>query len=112
MQNTKSRGVAIILALFLGGLGVHRFYLGRMKSATLMLLFFWTFIPAIIAIIDTIRFLMMTDVEFHTRYGTGVPTPVTSQLSVVEELEKYAKLNQSGHLSDEEFRKKKEELLK
>lgn len=33
----KSKLAAILFAAFLGGLGVHRFYLGRTRSALLML---------------------------------------------------------------------------
>ena len=36
--NPKSRITAGILALFLGGLGIHRFYLGRTGSGVAMLL--------------------------------------------------------------------------
>jgi TM2 domain-containing membrane protein YozV len=35
--NKKSVGVAYLLWFFLGGLGVHRFYLGRTGSACVML---------------------------------------------------------------------------
>lgn len=36
--NKKSVGVAYLLLFFLGGLGIHRFYLGRTGSAAVMLL--------------------------------------------------------------------------
>ena len=36
----KSKVAAIVLALFLGGLGVHRFYLGHSGTGTTMLLLF------------------------------------------------------------------------
>lgn len=41
-----------ILAFFVGGFGVHKFYAGRTGSGVLYLLFCWTFIPAIIAFIE------------------------------------------------------------
>jgi len=34
----KDNMITLVLALFFGGLGAHRFYAGRMKSATIMLL--------------------------------------------------------------------------
>ena len=43
-----------ILAFFLGGLGIHKFYAGRTGAGVAMLLFSWTFIPVIIALIDFI----------------------------------------------------------
>lgn len=36
--NAKSVGVSYLLWLFLGGLGVHRFYLGRMGSGAAQML--------------------------------------------------------------------------
>lgn len=37
-ESYKSRTVAVILALFLGAIGVHRFYVGKVGSGVLMLL--------------------------------------------------------------------------
>ncbi|MDD4187851.1 MAG: TM2 domain-containing protein [Bacilli bacterium] len=44
--------VYCLLAFFLGGLGIHRLYAGKITSGILFILFFWTFIPAFIALID------------------------------------------------------------
>ena len=44
-MKTKSKAIAIILALFLGGIGIHKFYLGQAGQGILYLLFCWTFIP-------------------------------------------------------------------
>ena len=66
---TKSRVAAALLAFFLGGFGVHKFYLGRTAAGILYLLFFWTFIPAIIAFIEFIIYLTMTDEAFAEKYG-------------------------------------------
>lgn len=57
----KSKGLAIVLALFLGGMGIHRFYLGHTALGfafvigfVLLVLtpMFW--IPGVAAIIDLI----------------------------------------------------------
>lgn len=50
--SNKSRLCAALLAFFLGAFGIHRFYMGKITSGIFMLLFFWTGIPAIVAIID------------------------------------------------------------
>lgn len=69
MVQGKSRGVAIASAFVLGGLGVHRFYLGRIGSGILYLLFFWTFIPALVAICEGVNFAVMGEEEFQRRYS-------------------------------------------
>ena len=50
--------IYIILAVFLGGFGVHKFYAGKMMSGLLHLLFCGTGIPHIIAIISAILTLL------------------------------------------------------
>jgi TM2 domain-containing membrane protein YozV len=69
VRPVKSRGGAILLALFLGGLGVHKFYLGRVGWGILYLIFCWTFIPAIIAFIEAIVYAFMSEDDFHAKYG-------------------------------------------
>ena len=46
--------VYCILAFFLGGIGVHKFYAGKTGAGIACLLFCWTGIPALIALIDFI----------------------------------------------------------
>ncbi|MCD8914412.1 TM2 domain-containing protein [Staphylococcus simulans] len=50
--------VYIVLALFLGNFGVHKFYSGQNGQAILHLAFFWTGIPHVIAIISAIKTLL------------------------------------------------------
>lgn len=47
-----SKGLYIALCLFLGGLGVHKFYAGKWGQGILYALFCWTYVPAVIAVID------------------------------------------------------------
>ncbi|EAU0146538.1 NINE protein [Salmonella enterica] len=65
----KSRITAALLAFFLGGLGVHKFYLGKTGQRFLYLIFCWTFIPAIIAFIEFIIYLCDSDENFARKYG-------------------------------------------
>ena len=65
----KSKGVAIVLALFLGGIGIHKFYLGMGGQGVLYLLFCWTFVPSFLALIDFIVLLCMGDREFDQKYN-------------------------------------------
>lgn len=43
-----------LFALFLGGFGVHKFYAGKVGMGVVYLLFCWTFIPAIVALVEGI----------------------------------------------------------
>jgi TM2 domain-containing membrane protein YozV len=67
-QTGKSKVVAGVLALFLGGLGIHRFYLGQWWGI-FYLLFCWTFIPSIVAFIEGIVFLLSDDASWNAKYG-------------------------------------------
>ncbi len=50
--------VYCLLALFMGGIGVHKFYAGQMGKGIMFLLFCWTGIPAIIAFFNFIGGLL------------------------------------------------------
>ena len=54
----KEKIVAIILAFFLGGFGVHNFYLGENKKGVLRLLTCWFGMGGILALIDFIKMLI------------------------------------------------------
>lgn len=49
-----SKVAYVLLALFLGGLGIHNFYAGKVGLGALYLVFCWTFIPAIAALVQAI----------------------------------------------------------
>ena len=66
----KSRITAALLALFLGGFGIHKFYLGQTFQGVLYLFFFWTAIPAIIALIEGIIYLCQSDESFANKYSS------------------------------------------
>lgn len=68
----KSRGIAMVLALFLGGLGLHKFYLGQVGMGVLYLLFCWTFIPTIIGFLEAIGYLLMGEAKFQATYAPTV----------------------------------------
>ena len=65
----KSRIAAALFAFFLGGFGIHKFYLGQVGMGILYLLFCWTFIPSIVAFIEFILLLVMDDQTFNRKYG-------------------------------------------
>lgn len=68
---TKSKVVAGLLAIFLGAFGVHKFYFGKWLQGIIYLIFFWTYIPAILGVIEGIRYLILSDDEFAQKYDDG-----------------------------------------
>ncbi len=68
MGSDKNRVTAGVLALLLGGLGVHKFYLGQIGKGIVCILFCWTVIPEILGLIEGIRILCMSDEEFQRKY--------------------------------------------
>lgn len=73
-EPTKDKLVAGLLAIFLGTLGIHKFYLGYTKSGIIMLLVsLLTFgvgatVMAVIALIEGILYLTKSDAEFYQTY--------------------------------------------
>lgn len=68
----KSKVVAGVLALLLGGLGIHKFYLGKIGMGILYLLFCWTGIPAIIGFIEGIIYLCSSDENFQLKHHVRI----------------------------------------
>ena len=64
----KSKVTAGVLAIILGGLGIHKFYLGKIGMGILYIAFCWTGIPEIVGLIEGILYLTATDEDFQTKY--------------------------------------------
>ncbi|MFO7745549.1 MAG: NINE protein [Psychroflexus sp.] len=109
----KDKTAAALLAFFLGGIGVHRFYLNQVGLGFLYLLFSWTFIPFIVAFIDFIVFLTMDKRSFDQKYNRDNLFQNNNyfKTSASEEIEKLYNLKMKGVITQEEFNRKKRELL-
>lgn len=68
----KSKVAAGVLAIFLGGIGIHKFYLGKIGMGILYLLFCWTGIPAIVAFIEGIVYLCSNDENFQLKHHVRI----------------------------------------
>ena len=68
-SSNLDKGTAGLFALLLGGFGIHKFYLKEPVVGIIYILFCWTFIPAIIAMIEGIIYLTMSDQDFQHKYG-------------------------------------------
>lgn len=67
----KDRTTAALLAFFFGGLGVHRFYLGQWWGI-FYLVFCWTLIPGLVALVEFIVFLCRDSAKWDQQYNEGV----------------------------------------
>lgn len=53
-SNVVNKTTYLLLTFFLGGLGAHKFYSGKTGLGILYLVFCWTYIPSLIALIEFI----------------------------------------------------------
>ena len=67
--NAHNKFTAAMLAIWLGGVGAHKFYLGQYAQGVLYLVFCWTIIPEILGIIEGAIYLGMSDANFAQKYG-------------------------------------------
>lgn len=71
---TKSKVAAGLLGIFLGCLGIHKFYLGYNTQGLILLLvtilscFFLSIVTGIIGLVEGIIYLTKTDEEFDREY--------------------------------------------
>ena len=63
--------VAGILGILLGGLGIHKFYLGYTKEGVIQLILGFLCVGSIIGLIEGIIYLTKSDEDFVKTYITG-----------------------------------------
>ena len=69
---TKSKILAGFLALLLGGLGAHKFYLGKTGIGFLYLIFCWSGIPAFISLFEALTIWSTSDKDFEREYNCRI----------------------------------------
>lgn len=63
MGSKKNSTLAVLFALFLGGFGGHKYYMGKTIQGIIYTLFFWTRIPGVIAFVE--MFMIPSRVRKH-----------------------------------------------
>ena len=70
-----SKAALLLITFFLGGIGGHKFYLGKNWQGFFYLLFFWTYIPGLIALVEFIIYACTSTERLQEKYearGGGV----------------------------------------
>lgn len=114
----KSWITTLLLCIFLGGLGIHRFYVDKPLTALLWLLTAGCFGLGTFADLCSIASgtftdgdgaVILSEKQRDRVHGSGVQD--APPVDAVEQLRKLGELRDSGILSDEEFAAKKSVLL-
>jgi len=68
-RSPVSKAVLLLLTFFLGGIGAHKFYLGKHWQGALYLIFFWTGIPALIALVEFFVYIFTSGERLNEKYS-------------------------------------------
>jgi TM2 domain-containing membrane protein YozV len=98
----KDKNVAGILALFLGWLGFHRFYLGQTGLGIVYLIFCWFPLTWLIALVDGISLLTMDQQRFDEKYNGAF-----SERSNIERTREYQRPDRQHSFPNEDRKKRR-----
>ena len=115
----KNKYLALVITFFLGGFGIHKFYLEEKVAGILYLLFSWTFIPSILAVLDFIGLLIMSEPRFDQRYNLKFAQPnylpsnnnsdtTNTNITTLKELKN---LHDQGIITPQEYEEKRRKFL-
>jgi len=65
----KNKTTAFLLTLFLGGVGAHQYYMGKVGLGVVYTIFCWTFVPGVVALIEL--FFIMRRVSDYNEQKAG-----------------------------------------
>lgn len=77
----KSYGTYVLLAIFLGGFGLHKFYVNKPALGLLYLLTCWTFVPAIVSLCEGLLSIMLGKGHFDRKYNKPIKLSTNSTQS-------------------------------
>ena len=76
----KSATTGVLLAVLLGGIGGHHFYLGKIGWGLIYLLFSWTFIPLVIGLVEC--FMMSERIK---RYNDEKAFEIVTKIKMIRD---------------------------
>ena len=65
------RYIAATLALLLGGIGAHKFYLGNIRLGLVYAVLFWTGIPLVVGLVECVLYATADSNEWDARFSEG-----------------------------------------
>lgn len=68
-RSPVSKAVLLLLTFFFGGIGAHKFYLGKYWQGALYLIFFWTLVPALIALVEFVIYIFTGSDRLNEKYS-------------------------------------------
>jgi TM2 domain-containing membrane protein YozV len=71
-KDGKKRWLAVLLAIFLGIFGAHKFYLGQKIEGAFYLIFSWTLLPALLGWFDAIYYSQMSKAGFNLNFNLDI----------------------------------------
>lgn len=77
-----SKAVLLLLTFFTGGIGGHKFYTGRHWQGVLYLLFFWTGIPGLIALIEFLIYAFTGSEKLQEKYEAHNTAAIVAVVAV------------------------------
>ena len=64
-----SKTALLLLTFFMGAIGAHKFYLGKHWQGVLYIVFCWTYIPALIALVEFVIYLFTSSARLNEKYS-------------------------------------------
>jgi TM2 domain-containing membrane protein YozV len=119
----RNRTAALLFCFFGGGIGLHKFYLGKNVEGIIYLLFCWSFIPYLVSFFEFLGLCFMSDREFDARFnyytpntldrGSSYPVvpPSRSTKDATSTLYELKKLYEDGIITAEEYETKRRKML-
>lgn len=66
-----SKAALLLFTFFLGGIGAHKFYIGKHWQGVFYLIFCWTGIPGLIALVEFIIYLFSSSESLQKKYSAS-----------------------------------------
>ena len=83
-RSPVSKAALLLLTFLFGGIGAHKFYLGKYWQGALYLVFFWTGIPALVSLVEFLIYIFTSSDRLNEKYSAhGSLTLIVIAVGVV-----------------------------